>query len=161
VSWNRIVVAAVAVLAVVAVADAFRDDGDAARTSTPKDGYRIDLESSREGTWLPGAKLREAFPGARPASLAVSKVAIAPDEIAAIGVSSVSGRRPARAAIELWDGDQNLSAFSVPAGSFARGLWFAGDGRAIATVGWDGRGYLYGRDGRAIAGTAFFAYETP
>jgi hypothetical protein len=47
----------------------------------------------------------------------------------------------------------------VQPGSLARGLWFAA-GDAIATIGWDERGYLYDLDGRPIRGAAYFAYET-
>ena len=55
---------------------------------------------------------------------------------------------------------QHLRSFSVPPGSFSRGLWFAGDDDAIATIGWDDRGYLYDLNGRPLSGTAYFAYET-
>jgi hypothetical protein len=53
-----------------------------------------------------------------------------------------------------------VRSFSVPPGSFSRGLWFAGDAGAIATIGWDDRGYLYDLKGRPLSGTAYFAYET-
>jgi hypothetical protein len=156
--WNRVVVAAVVVLGVVVVLDAVRSDGPDART-TPGD-FRIDLASSRDGTWHPVAMLREAFPGRRPSSLAVSKVAVAPDETVAVGVSHVPGNQPAAAAIQLWNGDRLVTSFGVPAGSFVRGLWFANEGRLLAAIGWDGRGYLYDRSGARVAGTAYFAYET-
>jgi hypothetical protein len=54
-----------------------------------------------------------------------------------------------------------VRSFAVPVGSFSLGLWFADEGNAIATIGADGRGYLYDRDGRAVRGRAYFAYETP
>jgi hypothetical protein len=156
--WNRLVVGAIAVLALVVIWDGTRGHGTTQRQ--PIEGYRIDLASSRDGTWHPVSKLREAFPGASPTSLAISKVAVASDEVAAIGVSHVPGDRPASAAVELWHGDRLLSAFPVPVASFTRGLWFAGDGRAIATIGADGTGYLYDRHGHRLSGTAYFAYET-
>jgi hypothetical protein len=156
--WNRLVVAALLLLGGVVVLDAIRSDEPSERAA-PGD-FRIDLATSRDGTWHPVALLREAFPGRRPASLAVSKVAVAEDDLVAIGVSHVPGDLPAAAAIELWKGERLVRAFSVPAGSFARGLWFADDDRLVAAIGWDGRGYLYDRDGRPVAGTAYFAYET-
>jgi hypothetical protein len=155
--WNRVVVAAVALLVLVVAVDALRDGGDDA---SAHGDYRIDLMSAREGTWLPVSKLREAFPRFTPDSVAVSQVAVAPDEVVAVALSHVPGNRSAQAAVELWEGDELLSAFAVEPGSFSRGLWFAAEGRAIATIGVDGRGYLYDRDGGTIRGTAYFAYET-
>ena len=155
---NRLVVAAVVVLGVVAAADAFRSRGH--EVAPPPSRLVIDLASSREETWHPQRLLTAAFPGRRPDSVAVSKVAVAPDELVAIGVSHVPGDRRATAAVELWAGDELVRAFAVPAGSFSRGLWFAGDGEAIATIGWNGRGYVWDRNGVAIDATAYVAYET-
>lgn len=156
---NRVVVAAILLLGLVAAVDAVRSDGGA-DDRRGDDSFRIDLASSRDATWHPVSILRDAFPGRRPTSLAVSKVAVAPDETVAVGVSHVPGNQPAAAAIQLWDGDRLVRAFGVPAGSFARGLWFADEGRLVAAIGWDGRGYLYDRDGKPVAGTEYVAYET-
>ena len=158
-NWNRIVVAAIAVLAVVVVYDAVQR-GDEPEGRRPVGDYRIDLSSSRDGSPLPTSLLLEAFPGRRPGSLAISKVAVDADGMLAIGVSHVPGNRPPAAAIELWRDETNVRSFSVPPGSFSRGLWFAGDDGAIATIGWDDRGYLYDLNGRPLSGTAYFAYET-
>ena len=158
-NWNRVVVGASAVLAVVVVYDAVQGDDEPESTDAVGD-YRIDLASSRDGSPLPASLLLEAFPGRRPASLAISKVAVDADGMLAIGVSHVPGDRPPAAAIELWRDEKNLRSFSVPPGSFACGLWFAGDDGAIATIGWDDRGYLYDLNGRRLRGTAYFAYET-
>jgi hypothetical protein len=158
-NWNRIVVAAIAVLALVVVYDSLQRGEEPVRRGSSSD-YRIDLASSRDGSPLPVSLLRAAFPGERPASLAVSKVAIDTDGMVAVGVSHVPGNQPATAAIELWRGETHLRSFSVQAGSFARGLWFAGGNDAIATIGWDGRGYLYDQHGRPLRDTAYFAYET-
>jgi hypothetical protein len=161
VTLNRLVVGAVALLAVVIAFDAVRGGGDDGERGAPIDGFRIDLASSRDGTWHPPASLRAAFPGdVDPPSVAISKVAVAPDDVVAIAVSHVTGVEPGRAAIQLWEGDRLVRAFDVPPGSFSRGLWFAGDGKYVATIGWNGRGYLYDRDGRSVRGTAYFAYET-
>ena len=157
-NWNRIVVAVIAVLAVVVVYDALQSDDETVRRGSLGD-YRIDLASSRDGSPLPASMLIEAFPGSRPGSLAVSKVAVDAHGTIALGVSHVPGGQPPRAAIELWRGEQHLRSFSVQPGSFAGGLWFAG-GDAIATIGWDERGYLYDLNGRPLRGTAYFAYET-
>jgi hypothetical protein len=159
VNWNRVVVAAIGVLALVVAYDALQSDDTPKRRDSFGD-YRIDLASSRDGSPLPVSLLRAAFPGQRPASLAVSKVAIDADGMVAVGVSHVPGNRPATAAIELWRGETHLRSFSVQPGSFARGLWFARGNDAIATIGWDERGYLYDRNGRPLSGTAYFSYET-
>jgi hypothetical protein len=160
VNWNRIVVAAIAGLALVVVYDALQSDDEQPVRRGSFGDYRIDLASSRDGISLPVSLLRAAFPGRRPASLAVSKVAIDADGMVAVGVSHVPGNSPATAAIELWRGETHLRSFSVQPGSFSRGLWFAGGDDAIATIGWDGRGYLYDRDGKPLSGTAYFSYET-
>jgi len=159
VSANHVVVAAVALVAGAAVLDAVLN-GTPAEPKVDRSGYLIDLASSREGTYLAADLLRAQFPGRRPRSLAVSKVAEAPDDTIAVGVSHVPGNVPAKAAVELWRGEEPVRSFSVPAGSFARGLWFAGDGEVIATIGWNGRGYIYDRTGRPLRGSAYFAYET-
>jgi hypothetical protein len=160
VTANRAVVAAIVLLAGAAVVDGVRETrqtpGRAARDARAV----IDLASSREAPPVPLRDLRAAFPRPRPVALAVSKVAVAHDELTAVGVSSVPGPTRARAAIELWAGDRLVRSFPVPTGSFSRGLWFTTTGALIATAGWDGRGYLYDRDGRPSPADAFVAYET-
>lgn len=157
---NRLVVGAVVVLALVAAVDALRSGAQERPRPDKLGGFRIQLASSREGTWLPPDSLRRAFPGREPPSIAISKVAVADDEVVAVGISHVPGDRPAQAAVELWEGERLVRAFPVPPGSFSRGLWFAGDGRVIATIGSNGRGYLYDRDGHRVRGRAYFAFET-
>ncbi len=157
---GRVIVAAVVVLVAVAGFDAVRSDGRRDPTPDTRRGYVIDLTTSRAGTWLPPATVRRAFPRPTPKSIAISKVAVA-DDVTAVAVSHVpGGEEPARAAIEVWEGEELRSAFSVPVGSFSLGMWFADDGDAIATIGWDERGYLYDRLGRKLRGEAYFAYET-
>jgi hypothetical protein len=157
VSWDRLVLAALAAVAVVALVDAVRTDE---RRPPREDGLLIDLASSRDGTTIAPVKLRRAFPGPEPRSLAVSKVAAAPDGVVAVAVSYVSGRERARAAVELWDGAELVRSFAVPAGSFSRGLWFAAEGRALAATGWDGSSYVWSRRGRRLHADAYVAYET-
>ena len=159
-SSDRLVLAALAAVAVVAVVDAVRAGERADRPPTREGGLLIDLASSREGTAIAPARLRRAFPGRAPKSLAVSKVAAAPDGVVAVAVSYVSGRERARAAVELWDGRELVRSFAVPAGSFSRGLWFAGSGRALAATGWDGTSYVWSRGGRRLSVDAYVAYET-
>ena len=125
-NWNRIVVGAIAVLAVVVVYDALQGDDKTVRRSSLGD-YRIDLASSRAGSPLPASMLIEAFPGRRPGSLAVSKVAVDPHGTMALGVSHVPGNEPPRAAIELWRGEQHLSLLLGPAGLVRR--WAVVHGR--------------------------------
>ena len=158
---NRVVVAAVAVVVAVAAVDAVRSNGRETSARDSRDGYRIDLASSRPGTWLPPAKLRRAFPDPDPPTIAVSKVAVAPDETAAVAVSHVAGAgNRSRAAIELWDGDTLLRSFAVPIGSFSLGMWFSDGGGEIVTIGWDERAHVYDRSGRRLGDNAYFAFET-
>ena len=156
---NRLAVAAVAVLGLVVAVDALRSPAEQDAPQAPS-RLVIDLQSSRETASQSEALLAGAFPGRRPDTLAVSKVAVAPDELVAVGVSHVPGNRRAAAAVELWDGDELVHAVRVPPGSFSRGLWWAGDGEAIATIGWNGRAYLYDRDGVELRKNAYVAYET-
>jgi hypothetical protein len=156
---NRLAVVAVAALGLVVVADALRSPAEEA-SPRPQSRLVIDLQSSRATAPQSEGLLARAFPGRRPETLAVSKVAVAPDELVAVGVSHVPGDRRAAAAVELWDGDELVRAFRVPPGSFSRGLWWAGEGEAIATIGWNGRAYLYDRDGVELRKNAYVAYET-
>ena len=75
---NRLVVVALAALAVVAGFDAVRSD-EPPQPAATDERLLIDLASSRAGTEIAPLELRRAFPGAEPSSLAVSKVAAAPD----------------------------------------------------------------------------------
>ena len=161
-SSGRAVVAAVGILVVAAAADEVRRHGaDDERVAAPRAGFRIDLESARSGTSVPIASMIRAFPDAAPERIAVSQVAVAPDDVVAVGLSYVPGNRASRAAIELWDGRRLLRAFRVPVGSFSRGMWFAGDGALVATIGLDGSGRVYTRAGADVDGQPYFAYETP
>jgi hypothetical protein len=89
----------------------------------------------------------------------ISKTARAQDGTVAVAVSNVPGDRRPSAAIEVWRGGRLVRTFRVPAGSFARGLWFTDDG-PIATIGWNGRGWLWSRNGRRLQRETYFAYVT-
>jgi hypothetical protein len=157
---GRAVVAAVALVVLVAAVDGVRTGGSEPPRRPPRDGFRIDLESSRNGTSVPVRRLLAAFPGHSPERVAVSKVAVAPDDVVAVGLSYVPGDRAARAAIEVWDGERLVNAFPVRVGSFSLGLWFTDGGEAIATIGWDERAHVYDRTGRPLGDNAYFAYAT-
>jgi hypothetical protein len=167
VNSGHVVVAAVAALVVVAAADAVRNGAPAGTpTTTGETGARrgqvlVDLASSRERTSLPKARLLAAFPGLHPRQAAVSRVAVAADDVVAVALSHVPvGEGRSRAAIELWRGRELVRAFAVPVGSFSFGLWFADGGRTIATIGWDEQGRVYSRDGARVDAQPYFAYET-
>jgi hypothetical protein len=162
VTSSRAVVAAIALVVVVAAVDGVRNGvSDRQRSVVPaRDGFRIDLDSSRDGTSVPVQRLLRAFPGDTPDRVAVSKVAVAPDDVVAVGLSYVPGDRTSRAAIELWEGGRLASAFPVTVGSFSLGLWFTEDADVIATIGWDERAHVYDRAGRLLGDDAYFAYET-
>jgi hypothetical protein len=153
---NRIVVAAVALVALAAAFDAVRND-TGAQTVQPRSAaaLHIDLSSATDDPFVAGARERSraVFEGV------VSKSAVARDGTIALGISNVTGNRPATAAVEVWRGERLLHSFRVPAGSFSRGLWFTDSG-PIATIGWNGRGWLWTRGGRRLQRATYFAYET-
>lgn len=152
---NRIVVAAVALIALAAVFDAVRGDSQARVQATAPAALHIDLASATDDPKAAGARERSraVFAGV------VAHSAIARDGTVALGISNVPGDRPATAAVEIWRGERLLRAFRVPAGSFARGLWFTDTG-PVATIGWNGRGWLWTRQGRRLQRPTYFAYET-
>jgi hypothetical protein len=150
---NRIVVAAVALVALVATLDAVRS-GDSRELERDRPAsLHIDLESATDEQVVARNRVFGAFEGV------ISKSAVARDGTAAIAVSNVPGDRPPTAAIELWRKQRVVRTFRVPPGSFARGLWFT-DGGLIATIGWNGRGWLWSRNGRRLQRATYFAYET-
>jgi hypothetical protein len=154
---NRIVVAAVALIALAAAFDAVRggeSKGAQAELEHPA-ALHIDLASATDEPSVAGARARSraVFAGV------VAKSAVARDGTVALGISHIPGDRPATAAVEIWRGERLLRAFRVPPGSFARGLWFT-DAGPVATIGWNGRGWLWSRGGRRLQRDTYFAYET-
>jgi hypothetical protein len=154
---NRIVIAAVALVVLAAVADALRSEPRAQQQTTfaRPAALHIDLATATDDPKDAAARERSraVFAGV------VSHSAVAPDGTVALGISDVPGDKPATAAVEIWRGERLLSSFRVPAGSFARGLWFT-DAGPIATIGWNGRGWLWSRQGRRLQRETYFAYET-
>jgi hypothetical protein len=150
---NRLVVAAVALVALAAALDAVRGGDAGVEQMTPPAALHIDLESATDEEVIARNRVFGAFEGV------ISKSAVARDRTVAIGVSNVPGDRPPTAAIEIWRDEQLVRTFRVPPGSFARGLWFTDDG-PIATIGWNGRGWLWSRGGRRLQRDTYFAYET-
>jgi hypothetical protein len=155
---NRIVVAAVAFIALAAAFDAVRG-GES--TAVRQQGFHrpaalhIDLASATDEPSVAGARehSRAVFAGV------VAKSAVARDGTVALGISNITGDRPATAAVEIWRGERLMRAFRVPPGSFALGLWFT-DAGPVATIGWNGRGWLWSRSGRRLQRDTYFAYET-
>jgi hypothetical protein len=154
---NRIVVAAVALVALTAAFDSVRGGGSEGTQPAPDHpaALHIDLESATDEPSVAGARERSraVFAGV------VAKSALARDGTIALGISNVPGDRPPTAAVEIWRGERLLRAFRVPPGSFARGLWFT-DAGPVATIGWNGRGWLWSRGGRRLQRETYFAYET-
>jgi hypothetical protein len=150
---NRVVVAAVALVALAAAFDAVRGSDAGVQPSARPGALHIDLESATDEEVIARNRVFGAFEGV------ISKSAVSGDGTAAIGVSNVPGDRPPTAAIEIWRNEHLVRTFRVPPGSFARGLWFT-DAGPIATIGWNGRGWLWSRHGRRLQRETYFAYET-
>jgi hypothetical protein len=151
---NRAVVAAVALIALAAVLDAMRSGEDVQPPPREqRSALHIDLGSATDQRLVATERVLRAFRGV------ISKTARARDGVVAIGVSNVPGDERPTAAIEVWREHHLLRTFRVPPGSFARGLWFT-DAGSIATIGWNGRGWLWSREGERLQRATYFAYET-
>lgn len=152
---NRLVVVAVVLVALAAALDAVRGHVPERpqQLSARPTSLHIDLESATDEDVIARNRVFGAFEGV------ISKRAVARDGVIAIGVSHVPGDRPPAAAVEVWRAQRLVRTFHVPPGSFARGLWFTDTG-LIATIGWNGRGWLWSRQGRRLQRDTYFAYET-
>jgi hypothetical protein len=165
---TRLVVAAVLVVAVVGAADAVRRSvseqvverpperptpllllrGDAegfsavgpfTRTSVVREGREV----------LTAAQVDAAFPAPFPGEpFDIAHVAVAPDGTLVLAVYKFPYHEPARAAIELWRGNELVGAFPVPDGSFAAGLGFSADGELVGMYSPERQATLYDRAGR-------------
>jgi hypothetical protein len=152
---NRLVVGVVALVALAATLDAVRghSGGPAQQPRERPASLHIDLESATDEEVIARNRVFGAFKGV------ISKRAVFHDGTVAIGVSHVPGNQPPTAAVEVWRAQRLVRTFRVPPGSFARGLWFTDTG-LIATIGWNGRGWLWSRQGRRLQRDTYFAYET-
>jgi hypothetical protein len=167
---RTLVTGAVLMLAAVATADALRRDGEpqpvAKRQAAERPGERL-LRPGARGFVADGRLTRtrvlrggrevlsaEQIERAFPAPLGgvqfhIAHLAVAPDGTLAVAVYKFPRIGPARAAIELWRGNELAGAFPVPAGSFGGGLGFSADGERIATFSLRRRqATLFDRSGR-------------
>ncbi len=158
---TRALVVAVALLAAAAAADAVRQSGAAgggaeragdgrargaevigrrygappaslraAEFSTA--GRRVADHVLRRGSEYLGRKaIEEAFPGDAGGPIEIGRVAVARDEIVALGVYRRLRGGPARAAVQVWRERRLLGAFTVPTGSFGGGLVLSADGAVV------------------------------
>ena len=161
---TRALVAGVAVLAALAVADAVRqaggDDEPAAQTPVARTTrWRIDrgacgryrvLDGSVEldgRTYLARGDLAQAFPGAAALPVGAFRIARAPDGTLAVALLDARGR----GAVQIWSGHRAVAAFPVPARSFRAGLGWSPAGDLVATFPRRGRPTLYDRSGTRVA----------
>ena len=161
---TRLLVAGVALVTAVAVADGVRgrggelDSPGPAATSHPTARFLVRRVPDVEGRRSPPAlaAIARAFPGAGRAE--VAHVAVAPDGMLAIGVVRTVDERPVAAGVELWYARSLLRAFPVAPLSLAGGFGFSPDGRVVATYTADGRPSVYDRRGRRIPPNALRAF---
>jgi hypothetical protein len=118
---------------------------------------RVDADG-RE--YLAAETIRRAFPGRSGGALNIAKLAVSEDRSVAIGLFRFPSQGPIGAGIEVWAGDRLVGSFTVPAGSFSSGLWFADGGRALAAISWKGSAAVYDLRGRRLPGIPYVAYET-
>jgi hypothetical protein len=156
---SRLVVGAVAILMLVAFADAVRPR----RAAVPVEAEERspvrwlverapDLRGRRAAPSL--QEIEAAFPGPAGGRYDVSHVAAAGDGLLVVAVYRIDGLEPIRAALQLWLAGSLLHAFPVEPGSFAGGLGFGPGGSLIATFSLDGRPALYDRRGRHVPASA-------
>jgi hypothetical protein len=157
---SRLVVGAVAILALVAFADAVRQHGATAPMEATERRPSVrwlverapDLRGRRAAPSL--QEIKAAFPGPAGGRYDVSHVAAAGDGLLVVAVYRIDGLEPIRAALQLWLAGSLLHAFLVEPGSFAGGLGFGPGGNVIATFTLDGRPALYDRRGRHVPANA-------
>jgi hypothetical protein len=172
---SRAVIATVALLVVVAAADAIRqsslvrDEPEAATPVARTTRWRIDRGPTPCRSLVPGAcgryrvldgavtldeqlylgrgDLARAFPGNPAQPVGAFRVARAPD--GALAVAVLDGR--GRGALELWNALRPLAGFRVPAQSFRAGLGWSPAGDLVATYPRIGQPTLYDRNGTLVA----------
>jgi hypothetical protein len=172
---TKALVATVALLALIAVADAVRQSGLArndpeARTPVARTTrWRIDRGPTPCRSLVPGAcgryrvldgavtldgqryldraALGRVFPGTPAEPVSAFRVARAPDGALAVAVLDGLGR----GAVELWNARRPVARFRVPAQSFRAGLGWTPAGDLVATYPRRGRPTLYDRTGARVA----------
>jgi hypothetical protein len=179
---SRLVVAAVALVATLAVLDSLRGRTEAStpaaagrEVAAPEPeraaglgrlverapghhfraaGGRLDRRVVIGGREYLGHDVIEAaFPGGRSSSgwINVSRIELAPDGTLLLALHRFAPSGEVVGAVQLWRARRLVSAFRVPARSFADGFGFARGGEVIATFAEDGRVRLYDRSGRHLS----------
>lgn len=173
---TRLVVLAVAALAAVAVADAFRSNARDARIARPPAAARATVQTlvggkaagfREDGPYLqtrvlePGGReylsaeaIEQAFPVPVEGPLDISDVAVAPDGTLVVAVYRFPAYGRARGALELWRDGKLVAAFAVPTGFLGGGLRFSRDGQLVGTLSRDGRLTVLDRRGRLVSAPA-------
>jgi hypothetical protein len=177
---SRLVVAAVALVATLAVLDSMRGGTEASTPAAATEreaaapeperakgvgrlvervpgnhfrarGGRYDRHVAIGGRrYLSQATIQAAFPGPGSGWINVSRIELAPDGTLLLALHRYAPSGAIVGAIQLWRARKLVSAFRVPAGSFDDGFGFARGGAVIATFAEDGRVRLYDRGGRRL-----------
>jgi hypothetical protein len=155
---NKLVVAAVLLLALAAITDAVRPHPAESAQAQPGGSVATPVvhpQSSsgftaggtiahtrvlRFGREFLGAEaIRSAFPvPLYGAAFDIAHLAARPDGTLVLAIYAFPQGRPASDGIEIWRNGQLEGAFEVPIGSFGGGIGFAADGRLVAALAGDG-----------------------
>jgi hypothetical protein len=175
---SRLVVAAVALVATLAVLDSLRGrTGEsapaAAREAAAREpeqaegvarlverapGHHFRADGGRHGRrvviggreYLGTATIAAAFPGRGAGWINVSRIELAPDGTLLLALRRYAPSGEVVGAVQLWRARRLVSSFRVPAESFGDGFGFARGGAVIAAFAEDGRVRLYDRGGRRL-----------
>jgi hypothetical protein len=177
---SRLVVAAVALVATLAVLDSLRGRTEASAPAAATGREAVAPEPKRaEGVgrliervpgnhfrarggrhdrhvaiggreYLSQATIEAAFPGLSAGWINVSRIELAPDGTLLLALHRYAPSGEVVGAVQLWRARRLVSAFRVSAESFADGFGFARGGAVIATFAEDGRVRLYDRAGRPL-----------
>jgi hypothetical protein len=166
---NKLVVAAVLLLAFVAAADAIRPrpsesaqaqsggsiaapvvhpQSSSGFTAGGKIAHTRVLRFGRE--FLGAEAIRNGFPvPLHGAAFDIAHLAARPDGTLVLAIYAFPQGRPAADGIEVWRNRRFEGSFEVPIGSFGGGIGFASDGRLVAALAGDGMLVsLFTRSGR-------------
>jgi hypothetical protein len=184
---SRLVVAAVALVATLAVLDSLRGRTEASTPATAPareraapeperaegigglveraPGHHFRADGGRLGRrvviggreYLGRAAIEAAFPSPGPGWINVSRIELAPDGTLVLALHRFGPSGDVVGALQLWRARRLVSAFPVPARSFEDGMGFGRGGAVIVTFDADGQALLYDRRGRRVPPSALRA----
>ena len=184
---SRLVVAAVALVATLAVLDAVRGHSEpSAPAAAPARETRVAERDRAEGVgrlverapghyfradggrlgrrvviggreYLGHAAIEAAFPTPGSGWINVSRIELAPDGTLVLALHRFAPSGDVVGALQLWRARRLVSAFPVPARSFEDGIGFGRGGAVIVTFDADGQALHYDRRGRRVPPSALRA----